>query len=170
MIICPATLEDALAIATIHVRTWQVAYASILDQQYLASLSVGTRESMWRKTITAGNPQLLVAKVDGNVRGFVCFGPCRDNGAPTSESEIWAIYVEPQSWDSGIGRELWVHARQAVQEQGFGTCSLWVFPQNHRAIRFYKSAGFLPDDSRTKTFELDGRQLREVRYVAYLDA
>lgn len=170
MIICPATLEDAPAIATIHVRTWQVAYASILDQQYLASLSVSTRETMWRKTITAGNPQLLVATIDGNARGFVCFGPCRDTDAPASESEIWAIYVDPESWSSGVGRELWLHAKSAIREQGYKTCSLWVFPQNPRAIRFYQAAGFVPDGSREKAFELDGRQLREVRYVADLDA
>lgn len=160
-----ANLDDAHAVAEIHVRTWRSAYASILSPEYLASLSVATRAEMWRKTITSGSPELRLAKVAGGIRGFICFGPCREDSVPASEAEIWAIYVDPQSWGSGIGRELWVHARQAMQEQGFRTCSLWVFPQNHRAIRFYKSVGFLQDESRTKTIELGGQRHQEARYT-----
>lgn len=170
MIISPATQEDAPAVAEIHVRTWQIAYASILTPEYLASLSVSKRETMWRTTIASGNPQLLVAKAEGEILGFICFGSCRDTDAPTTESEIWAIYVVPESWSSGIGRELWLRAKQAMQDQGYKTCSLWVFPENHRAIGFYEAAGFVLDASRDKTFDLDGQQLQEIRYVADLDA
>lgn len=170
MIISRATLEDAPAVAEIHVRTWQVAYASILTPEYLGSLSVANREELWRKTITAGNPELLVAKVDGSIRGFICFAPCRDPGALASEAEIWAIYVDPDSWKAGIGRELWLHTKRGMLEHGYKTCSLWVFPQNHRAIRFYLAAGFVPDESRSKAFDMDGQRLTEARYVADLKA
>jgi ribosomal protein S18 acetylase RimI-like enzyme len=54
--------------------------------------------------------------------------------------------------------------------QGFKSCSLWVFPQNDRAIKFYRATGFTHDGSTPKPFELGGAQLQEVRFVAQLDA
>ena len=54
-------------------------------------------------------------------------------------------------------------------EQGFTSCSLWVFPQNDRAIKFYRSAGFAHDGSAPKSLELGGKQLQEVRFVSQLD-
>jgi hypothetical protein len=44
-----------------------------------------------------------------------------------------------------------------------------VFPQNERAIRFYRAAGFVADPSPPKTVELAGQQLQEVRYASRLD-
>jgi RimJ/RimL family protein N-acetyltransferase len=44
-----------------------------------------------------------------------------------------------------------------------------VFPQNARAIRFYEAAGFELDTIPSKSFQLAGLQLQEVRYVRQLD-
>jgi ribosomal protein S18 acetylase RimI-like enzyme len=164
-----ATLAEARAVAEIHVNTWRVAYASVLPTEYLASLSIDKRELMWRKCIDAGEPELLVAKQEGIVHGWLSFAACRDAGASKSEAEIWALYVAPGSWSTGTGRLLWLRARELMREKGFATCSLWVFPQNERAIRFYRAAGFVADPSPAKTFELAGQQLQEVRYSSRLD-
>ncbi|PKO31953.1 MAG: N-acetyltransferase [Betaproteobacteria bacterium HGW-Betaproteobacteria-9] len=161
--------EDARAVAEIHVNAWRVAYASILSAEYLASLSVDQREAMWHKCIAAGEPELLVAKRHGAVVGWMSFGDSRDDGAPKSEAEVWALYVAPECWSSGAGRQLWLRARELMRDRGFTTCSLWVFPQNERAIRFYRAAGFVADAGPPQAFELGGRQLQEVRYVCRLD-
>src|SRR5256885_574598 len=149
-----ATADDAHTVAEIHINAWRVAYASILPAEYLASLSVVKREAMWRECIADGEPQLLVARHEDVVRGWLSFGACRDEDAPKSEAEIWALYVAPDAWSTGTGRLLWFRARELMQQQGFGTCSLWVFPQNERAIRFYRAAGFIADPAPPKTFEL----------------
>ena len=54
-------------------------------------------------------------------------------------------------------------------EQGFKTVSAWVFTQNARAIKFYRAAGFAPDLSSVKEFELGGKQLQEIRYARRLE-
>ena len=46
-----ATIEDAEAIAAIHLRTWQVAYEGIVPAEFLASLSIRERANMWRRVI-----------------------------------------------------------------------------------------------------------------------
>ena len=169
MHITPARLEDARQVAEIHVTTWQSAYQGIVPAEYLASLSVEKREAMWRESIAQGVPELLVAKVEGGIVGCVAFGACRDEGSPPESGEIWAIYVAPSSWSSGVGRMLWHRARARMLEQGFKTVSAWVFTQNARAIRFYRAAGFAPDLPSVKEFELGGEPVQEIRYMRGLE-
>ncbi|HDZ48186.1 hypothetical protein LCGC14_0026500 [marine sediment metagenome] len=166
MNVVQATPEDVRAVAEIHVAAWRAAYRSIIPDDYLASLSIERREAMWRECIAAGDPELLVAKKAGVVQGWLSFGKCRDIGSHTSEAEVWAIYVSPAAWSSGAGRSLWQRAKELMLEQGFKACSLWVFPQNERAIKFYRSVGFAHDGSAPKNFELGGAQLQEVRFVS----
>ena len=165
-----ATLEDARTVAEIHVRSWQSAYESILPAEYLASLSVERREEWWKKCIVEGTPELLVARNKGVIQGWLNFGACRDEESPSSNAEVWALYVSPESWSTGTGRALWLRAKELMLKQCFKSCSLWVFPQNTRAIKFYRSAGFNCDSSPPKSFELGGKQLQEVRYACQLDA
>lgn len=164
-----ATLSDVRAVAKIHVDAWRSAYSRILPADYLASLSVEQREGMWRRTVEAGQPELLVAKDNGAVLGWVSFGACRDKGAPPTQAEVWAIYVAPNSWFKGVGRQLWLRARALLSQQGCSTCSLWVFAENEQAIRFYRSLGFVADNIPPQEFELGGRPLQEVRYICRID-
>lgn len=170
MQITHAAPEDARAVAQIHVDSWREAYKAILPAQYLASLSVEKRQTWWDQCIAEGKPELLVAKSNGVVQGWINFGASRDEDATPTDGEIWAVYVAPASWSAGTGRQLWSSARQRMRSQGFGSCSLWVFAQNARAIRFYEAAGFARDSIPAKSFQLAGRQVEEVRYVCRLDA
>jgi ribosomal protein S18 acetylase RimI-like enzyme len=163
-----ATAEDALSIAQIHVDAWRSAYAAIFPADYLAKLSVDRREAEWRRVIAAGKPELLVAKVDGVVLGWISFGASRDEGASSTDGEVWALYAAPGSWSTGVGKALWLRARELLIEKSFTSCSLWVLPQNSRAIAFYKVAGFSVDAPSEKTFDLAGEKYREVRYVCSL--
>ena len=56
-----ATIEDAEAIATIHVRTWQTVYEGIIPAQHLASLSIQKRANLWRRTISERHGTVLLA-------------------------------------------------------------------------------------------------------------
>lgn len=169
MQVVQATSEDARAVAAIHVDAWRAAYASIVPADYLASLSVDSREAMWSECIAVGTPELLVVKEDGVVQGWLSFGRCRDEGSSELEAEVWAFYVAPSAWSTGAGRLLWLRARELILARGFTSCSLWVFPQNDRAIKFYRSAGFSPDTAAAKNFELGGAQLQEIRFVSQFD-
>ena len=159
---------DAGSVARIHVQAWQAAYAGILSDEYLASLSVEKRAAMWREAIEQGTPELLVARVDGDVVGWVSFGPSRDPGAAPDVGEIWAIYVDPQQWATGAGRQLWLRARERLSQRGFASATLWVLAANARGIRFYEAAGFAPEPGSAKEFTLGGRVVQELRYGTQL--
>tara|TARA_R110002012_G_scaffold114908_1_gene261752 strand:- start:522 stop:1034 length:513 start_codon:yes stop_codon:yes gene_type:complete len=166
MQIAQATPEDARAVAEIHVAAWRAAYRSIVPDDYLASLSIERREAKWSECIAAGDPTLLVAKKAGVVQGWLSLGKCRDIGSHKSEAEVWAIYVSPTVWSTGVGPLLWLRAKELMLEKGFKSCSLWVFPQNERAIKFYRSIGFVHDGAAAKNFELGGALLQEVRFAS----
>lgn len=154
--------------AHVHVLSWQHAYRNVLPPEFLSQLSVERRTAMWHEAITKGVPELLVAKVQGAVIGFVAFGPSRDDGAHSGSAEVWAIYLAPESWSSGIGRALWLAARERMLEQRVHSVSLWVIATNHRAIKFYRAAGFHPAATAPKELTLGGMQVQEVRYVQAL--
>ncbi len=168
MKISRAVPEDAPAIARVQGRSWHVAYEGILPADYLATLTAEKREAMWRESIARGSPQLLVARDDTGIVGFVAFGPCRDENAAADRAEVWAIYVAPSHWSQGVGSELCRQTRERLAEQGYCSVSLWVLTENTRAIQFYGRVGFVADDESTKEVIVGGNALKEIRYVAQL--
>ena len=147
-----ATPDDARSMAEVHVASWRAAYAGIVTAGYLAGLSVEQREVSWKRQLLEGVPQVLIARDGPGVIGFIAFGACRDKEAPSSFAEIWAVYVLPSHWSLGVGRALWLAARESLLDQGFAAVTLWVLALNARGIRFYSAAGFAVDPGSEKLF------------------
>ena len=168
--IAAATPSDCRAVAQIHVDAWRAAYVGMVPADYLASLSVDQRETMWRATVERGEPRVLVARTAGDVVGWISYGRCRDDGAASEVGEIWAIYVAPAAWSSGVGQALWKAASRDLRDQGYRSVTLWVIRDNARAIRFYERSGFTIQHDSAKEFELGGAQITEVRLVAAIGA
>lgn len=136
------------------VRSWQAAYAHVLPAERLAGMSPERRAELgW-----LGDS--FVVELDGEVVGFVDFGESRDDDA---EGEIYAIYVEPDHFGAGMGRELIRAAELRMHELGFTHVILWVLEDNPRARRFYEAAGWTLDGT-CRPIEIFGIELPEVRY------
>jgi len=165
----PAELGDAHAVAAIHVAAWRAAYRDIVPDDYLNALSVESRELIWRQAIEKGLPEVWVAVDDTSMLGWVAFGQCRDPDKSTSVGEVWAIYVAPAHWSRGVGRALWQAARTRFEERDFKEATLWVLRANARALRFYRAAGFFPDERTIRKTRVGGATLEEIRYEAILD-
>ena len=84
--------------------------------------------------------------------------------------EIYAIYVAPERWGTGVGRALMTAARDALAAAGNAEIRLWVLAENARARRFYERAGMVTDGA-LGTFTPAGStvELAEVRYAMRLD-
>jgi len=157
-----ANIEDAETIATIHVCVWQIAYKEIVPAEYLASLSIQERANLWRRVISEGHRTVLLAIAPNGEVGFISFGPSRDKDGQ-DKAEIYALYVLPQFWHQGIGRELLDEAERRLENRHFITLTLWVLEKNAVARRFYEPRGFRLDGSR-KEEPIGGLLLTEVRY------
>lgn len=158
-----AALEDARSIAEIHVRAWQEAYRGIVPEEYLRSLSIEEREIRWRDILRTSSADTWIAEDAGRVLGWMSLGSSRDADAAPDTGELWAIYVAPEAWRSGVGKALWQHAEAELRRAEFESVTLWVLAENQRAQRFYESLGFSVDPGHEQTLERGGARLLEIR-------
>jgi GNAT superfamily N-acetyltransferase len=161
-----ATEDDAGPIGDVHVRSWRAAYAGILPQPILDGLSAERRAEFWRDAIraTTNDPKWVVER-DGRVLGFAATGPARDDDLPSQTGEVYAIYVDPEAWSTGLGRRLFATAVEDLAGRGFGGLVLWVLTDNARGRRFYEAAGWRPDGTR-RVLDFGGTPIEELRYKA----
>jgi GNAT superfamily N-acetyltransferase len=162
-----ANADDAEAIASVHVLTWQAAYEGIMPAQFLKDLSVTARTEGWRKALEKGRIRMLLAHASNVPAGWVAFGACRDADKDSQWAEVEAFYVLPAFWRQGVGRRLSDAARAMLHDTGYQNVALWVLAENHRARAFYERAGFTPDGT-SKSIEMGGVVLEELRYYRAL--
>jgi GNAT superfamily N-acetyltransferase len=157
---------DAGAVAEIAVRGWQAAYRGLMPDDFLAGLSVAGREVAWREMLdrdVGGGAPAWLAERDDRAVGFASSGPPRDADVPLPGAELYAVYVLPQEWRSGIGRSLVQTAAAYWRERSTTQLVLWVLEGNARARAFYEAMGWRPDGGRQQ-LEIAGANLAEIRY------
>lgn len=152
-------IEDVQAIARVHVVTWRAAYAGVVPDDFLANLSEENRAHSWQQQITECRTTVLVAENDGDVVGFAAGGASRDADSE-GDAEIYAIYVLPERWGCGVGRDLMVQLEETIASGR--SVTLWVLRENDRANRFYERIGYRKDGAE-KEIQIGGRSLIEVR-------
>src|SRR5437764_14817491 len=90
-----ADIDDAAAIALVHVDAWRTAYVGIVPDEYLASLSYGSHEQNWRESLAERADQEFTLVVENDQRaivGFATGGPERE-GNTLYRGELRAIYL-----------------------------------------------------------------------------
>ncbi|GIM89449.1 GNAT family N-acetyltransferase [Paractinoplanes toevensis] len=166
MTIRPITEADYGAVGEVHVRTWQVGYAGIIPADYLAALDPAVSAERRRTEPRPPGAHTLVAEEDGRIVGFVSFGPDRTD---PRIGELYAIYVLPDQWGCGTGRQLLTAAKETLKASGYPEMRLWVLAENDRARQFYERMDLAPDGA-TDTYTPRGTeaQLPELRYTTSL--
>jgi ribosomal protein S18 acetylase RimI-like enzyme len=155
-----ATPADVQAIARVHVDSWRAGYRGLLADALLAGLSVAERELMWRERLTGEYAQHDRRRVDvavarGAIVGFVVAGPNQEQDGAAQSGEVYAMYVHPDRWSTGVGQALMRAAVDHLVAGGAAQALLWVLASNARARRFYERAGWAWD-GRTRTKRLTG--------------
>lgn len=163
---------DAGAIAAVRVAGWRYAYAGVMPQAYLDSLSEAEDAARHRERLARPSSparDLLVTDDDGTVAGWASCGPYRVDGGTrrVEDAELYALYVRPDRIGTGLGRLLTDAVRDAVAEDGAERLFVWVVEENVLARRFYERAGFAADGGRDD-FTVGGRVLSDLRYVQEL--
>jgi RimJ/RimL family protein N-acetyltransferase len=164
----PARPEDVAQIAEVHVRSWQSGYQGLIPQDYLDGLDPAERLASWTRSLAETDRSrggtLVVCDDDAQLVGFAHIRESRDADADArSVGEVWAVYLAPDAWGKGLGRELMAAALGRLAQAAYDQVTLWVLDTNARARRFYEAAGFQPDGA-VKVDDSRGFRLREVRY------
>lgn len=128
------TTDEIKGKAFVHWKSWQDAYKTIVDQNYLRNLTLEKCEKIAYKY-----PDNIIVAKDGNkVVGFVGYGKCRNDDLPNT-GEIFAIYILEEYYGSGVGSAL---MKAGLNELDYPNIAVWVLKDNYRAIRFYEKCGF----------------------------
>ncbi|ATY16216.1 N-acetyltransferase [Amycolatopsis sp. AA4] len=170
-VIRPATPEDAAAIATVHVGSWQAAYAGLLPDAFLSALSIEKRTHFWSSSLAdPSRPHTVLTASSGDgITGFAVFGPSRDDDATPKTGELSSIYLLPSAWGQGLGRALHEECVRRLTPQ-YETVTLWVLSTNTRARKFYERAGWVTDGkTKVETMSDGAVTLEEVRYRLALE-
>jgi len=163
MVIRPAVIEDAEAVARVHVASWRTTYAGIVPDEFLAALSYERRAEVWRNSLSSqSQAYLVVAEQDRKVIGFAVGGPNRETEANAAyEAELYAIYLLASKQKRGIGRALMKAVAQELVRRGFNSLMVWVLTENP-ARKFYQTLG--GEYMREKDIEIGGKTLKETAY------
>ncbi len=175
MFLRPAEPEDALAVARVHVRSWQAAYKGLFPDDYLDQLRPEDRASKYDfASLDPMKPRTLVAVEDGLIQGFATtrLVPA-ETVTPSLKSnfthfgELCALYVDPERWGCGMGVALVAAARAHLFSLGMQDAFLWILVGNLRAERFYQRDQWISDGLR-RTDTIWGITVEELRYLRRL--
>jgi GNAT superfamily N-acetyltransferase len=137
----PATLNDAISIASLHIDSWRFAYKNILTKKFLADGIESDRKNLWlqRFKTPRENQQVFIAEEQHQPIGFACVF--------VNDHEEWGslldnIHVSRSSQGKGIGAALISHVAQWCKAQASDSgIYLWVLQDNIAAQRFYHHLG-----------------------------
>jgi GNAT superfamily N-acetyltransferase len=162
-----ATIEDADDIGLIHAMSWQIAYKGIIPDDYLLNITPERRAERFRRDILLyPETGYYIALIDENPLGILIIHKCRDEDKNSNTGEIGAIYLHPNYWGAGYGKQIMDFAIIRLKELGYTNVVLWVLEENIRARRFYEKYEFVYDE--TKKEIVIGKSHFEVRYLKSL--
>jgi len=163
---------DATRLAEIQAASWRAAYRGLLSDAFLEGLTATTRLDWWVSRLARIPPRwaVLVTESEGDVTGFVTIGHCDDDDRRVPNAgELYAMYVDPDHWDRGFGRDLLLGAENCFRASGYTDASLWVVRDNQRARRFYEDGGWRADGLE-KRMIIGSDAVVAVRYLRDLES
>jgi GNAT superfamily N-acetyltransferase len=130
-VIREARADEAEALAEIQRDACLTAFAHIFPPDLYPFPMDEVRER-WTTALADPDVSVLVADVDARPVGLAGY-----------RSEwLDGLYVVPDVWARGVGRELHDHVLARLRELGSARCHLWVLEANDRARRFYERHGW----------------------------
>lgn len=158
------SLEDVPALARIHVRGWEIAYAHLISgDEWFGQEAINRRIEHWTHWLTPGTRAAdegvyrVGRDAEGVVIGLAATWPPRD-AQPVRPRELSVLYLDENWLGTGVARAL----TEDILEGG--PASVWVAEDNPRARRFYEKLGFTPDGATQVEEQLANiRDLRMVR-------
>lgn len=163
-VIRPAEIDDARAIARVHVDTWRTTYSGIVPDEHLSSLSYDRAKANWLKHLSdpESETHAFVAEDEtGQIVAFASGGPLRER-LDNYDGELYVLYVWKSFQRVGYGKLLVSRVAHDLTSRGFHSLVIWVLKENS-ACRFYKRLG--GRKAAEKVIVIGGKELIDVAYV-----
>jgi len=160
-VVRPAEVDDAPAIARVHVAAWRTTYGGLLPDDFLSSLDQAGYEERWARTLREAPDRVYVAQDRDEVVGFASGGRERA-GESGYAGELYAIYVLREAQGRGHGRRLVRAVARGLAEMALPDMIVWVLRDNRKARDFYERLGGV--FVRSQPITIGSALLQEVSY------
>lgn len=139
-----AQLDDAAALAGVHVRSWHETYTGLLPQRLIDARTLEKRTAQWIEVLSdhRGAGVIVAESADG-IAGFIWAGPPGAENMrkrPGYDAHIHALYVVAAAHGQGVGRELVRLGTAKLLRDGLRSLSVHVLSANP-ARQFYEHLG-----------------------------
>ena len=155
-----ARVEDARAIAEVHLASWKTTYPGIIPQAYINGLKVENGVARWQVELNGKKASIFVAEDQRGVFGFAA-GGVMIHPVDGYDSELGAIYLLASHQRKGAGRALMQRVASQLRQRGFANMVVWVLRDNP-ACAFYQRMGGVQVGE--QMIEIGGKPLPEVAY------
>jgi ribosomal protein S18 acetylase RimI-like enzyme len=154
-----ATVDDIPGIQRVARRGWRETYEFLSEDAVETILDDWYAADELERPITASESVYLVAETDG-IAGYASAAPTANE-----EAQLYAIYVDPDRWNDGLGTALLDGVRDRLRDRGVRQLRVEVLAENTVGVSFYESRGFERTSERER--EIGSQTL--VEYVYYRD-
>lgn len=164
-VIRTADRKDADGITDVQVASWRAGYAHVFPESVLyADDFDSSRRQFWAEWRFPPGHRVAVAAHGDRVVGFSSYGPERERARGfTGRGEVFAFYLHPDVWGSGIASDLFDFVELRLRAEGFAEAVLWVLDDNPRARAFYERQGWA-QTGLTADFDYHELKTPEVEY------
>lgn len=152
-----ATIEDVPEIQRVADRGWNATYGDFLTEAAIETiLDDWYAPEYLEAAITAEGAVYLVAG-DDEIAGYASAAPT-ENG----EAQLYAIYIDPDRWNGGVGTELLDSILERLTAHDIERLRVEVLGDNTVGVSFYESRGF--ERTTERDIELGEQTLPEYVY------
>ncbi len=139
------SIDDAGAIAAVHIDSWRTTYKGIIPDHVLNGLDY-VRNNMRMREMLSDLGEMKCCFVaeddDGRVVGFAFGGPNRE--ADTGyNGELYGIYLLQEYQRKGIGKRLVIKVAEWLAQRKYSSMLVWVLEKNPSKY-FYEALGAQP--------------------------
>lgn len=137
-------IGDAEILSRIFAETFHETFAHLYSVENLDRFLTSKTPEAFARDLADSAFTYRVAMIGSELCGYVKLGPAQlPTDAPEETLEICQIYVLCAYHGQGIAQQLIDWAKAAARQRGARFLQLGVFPENHRARRFYMRNGFV---------------------------
>ena len=131
--------EDAEIIAKIKIDNWRKTYSKIFPEDFLNNLDVTKEKEKYLNNLK--NKNIIIYEKEEKPIAYCYYGKSENTKFKDYEGEVFALYVENNCQEHGVGTKLLQYAIKDLAKES-KKIFLWCAKENTRAISFYKKNGF----------------------------
>ena len=156
-------IDEAEAMARLHIACWREAYAGIVPAETLAAADLAQRSAVWRETIRDPDRFALAGFENQMPVAFILVRPNDDPAIIGADGQVAALYVLASHYRLKLGSRLLAAAARWWLTRGGTALGLGVLAANARAMAFYERMG--GQVVKRGSFNWDGYELPDAKYV-----